>query len=252
MLSKDQDDKYTIQSVENALDLLEAFSECDDEIRIAQMSQRLNLGKARVFRLLATFERRGYVEREKAGIYRLGAGAFEMAQKLMTRLTLLRKAKPVMESLAWNSKEAVYLGIRRGQDILLIDMVDTMEHVKIVPLLGNRYPLGNVAAGRVFLPDSANGSGYLIDENALGDGIVSIAVPLRCGRGDVCGSLILVGPAFRLTGERINGELLQLLLEAGEVISSKSGFFGRNSQQRLFGQTLDPTARQEFLSYRRS
>lgn len=224
MESKGADDKYTIQSVENALDLLDVLSESDEEIRIARLSERLNLGKAKVFRLLATLERRGYVERERTGVYHVGSAAFEMAQKLLTRFTLLSKAKPVMEALARSSGEAVYLAIPRGQEILLVDMIDTLEHIKVVSLLGRRYPLAATAAGQVFSGDDLEK--YRMDSNGLGEGTVCLAAPLRNARGKVCGSISLVGPDFRFTPER-NAILLSELLEAAELISSKLGFMGR-------------------------
>lgn len=232
--------KYAIQSVENALDVLEALSESPDEIRLSYLSQKLQLSKARIFRLLATFERRGYVEKEKTGKYRLGVAAYEVGQKLLMRLTLLRKAKPVMECLAWKCNEAVYLGIRKGSEVLLLDMIDTIEQVKIVSLLGNHYALDQVAAGVVLeaaekstKPDTGDAQrtfrkeGYAWDCGALGEGIISLAVPLRKSGGEICGALCLVGPDFRFSPERIELELLPNLKEAGDVISSKLGHVGQ-------------------------
>lgn len=235
---------YAVQSVESALDVLEALSECSDGIGITRLSERLSLSKAKVFRLLATFERRGYVEKEKrTGRYRLGASAFETGQKFLLSLSLLQKSKTVMESLAWKCNEAVYLGLRRGMEVLLLDMVDTLQQVKVVPLLGRRYPLEKVAAGVVLLAamttaegaqastgDLWNGTrhlGFAHDCGALGEGISSLAVPLWNGAGEVAGSLCLVGPSFRFEEARMEKELLPLLRQAGEIISSRSGYPGK-------------------------
>lgn len=233
---------YAVQSVESALDVLEALTECTDGIGITRLSERLSLSKAKVFRLLATFERRGYVEKEKrTGRYRLGTSAFETGQKFLLSLALLQKSKTVMESLAWKCNEAVYLGLRRGMEVLLLDMVDTLQQVKVVPLLGRRYPLEKVAAGAVLLAamttaesaqasDPWNGTrhlGFARDCSALGEGISSLAVPLWNGAGEVVGSLSLVGPSFRFEETRMEQELLPLLRQAGEIISSRSGYPGK-------------------------
>lgn len=219
-----KESRYAIRSVESALAVLEALSEAPDEVPLAHLSQTLKLSKARVFRLLATFEQRGYVEKEKGGRYRLGGAAFEIGRKLLLRLSLLRKARPVMESLAWKCNEAVYLGIRRGSDVLLLDMIDTREQVKVVPLLGNRYPLCQVAAGKVLAASPL--PGQAADCGALGAGIASLAVPLRNAAGAPSGALCLVGPEFRFTPERIENELLPSLQEAAAVVSSRVGFHG--------------------------
>ena len=83
MPSRDKE-SYSIQAVENALDVLEALSEIDDDVRISQLSEKLAMNKTSVFRLLATFENRGYVEREEqSGKYRLGLSAYEIGQKFL-------------------------------------------------------------------------------------------------------------------------------------------------------------------------
>ena len=143
---------YSIQSVENALDVLEALCEFEDDVRISHLSEKLGMNKTSVFRLLATFENRGYVEREKgSGKYRLGLSAYEIGQRFLSRMGLLRKARPVMEKLVRECNEAVYLVVRRGSGVLFLDMVDTSQQVKIIAMVGNSYPLAGNAAGKIML-----------------------------------------------------------------------------------------------------
>jgi len=243
-----QKESYSIQSVDNALDVLEALCEEGEEVRISQLSQRLGMNKTSIFRLLATFENRGYVEKEqKSGKYKLGLSAYEMGQKFLSRMGLLRKAKPVIERLARECNEALYLAVPRDNEILMLDMVDTMQQVKIIPLVGNRYPITGSSAGRVVLAYSEmhrnqcpperlsvlkndllliRETGGCVDKGVLGEGIASLAIPLIDAQGNVPGSLCMVGPEFRLTAEKINEILLPQLIEAGVVISSKLGYVG--------------------------
>ena len=70
-MSKPKSD-YTIQTVNNALRLLEAFYE-EAELGVSELSRRLGLHKNNVFRLLATLEEEGYVEQSQDNErYRLG------------------------------------------------------------------------------------------------------------------------------------------------------------------------------------
>ncbi|MBW2503255.1 MAG: IclR family transcriptional regulator [Deltaproteobacteria bacterium] len=245
MPSRDKE-SYSIQAVENALDVLEALSEEDEDVRISQLSEKLHMNKTSVFRLLATFENRGYVEREEAsGKYRLGLSAYEIGQKFLSRMGLLRHARPVMERLSRTCNEAVYLAVCRRNDVLFLDMVDTTQKVKIVPLVGKRYPLSETAAGLVLLAFGASGGngkgqqqspplqgqldaicnqGYAIDQGDLGEGIATVASPLFGSNGKLHGALCIVGPEFRLPEEMIRNELLPLLLEASNIISSKLGW----------------------------
>jgi len=243
---------YSIQSVENALDVLEALCEEDDEVRISRLSEKLKMNKTSVFRLLATFESRGYVERKKdSGKYRLGLSAYEIGQKLISRMGLIKHAHPVMERLARKFDEAVYIAVPRGDEILFLDMVDTSQQVKIVPLIGKRFPQPTTAPGQVIManrpmaaPAEAtpemksrlnriNQNGYACETGGLGDGICCLAVPLFATDGELSGCLCLVGPDFRITSEKIEAELLPNLRETGNIISSKLGFHSSYITRRI-------------------
>ncbi len=239
---------YSIKSVENALNLLEALVETDGDVRIARLSERLGMNKSIIFRLLATFEQKGYVEKSgKSGKYRLGLWSYEMGRKILSRMSVLNKAKPIMERLARQCDEAVYLAVRREEEVLLLDMVDTSHQVAIKSLVGNSYPMASTSAGRVFLAsDSVHGDGGkeesltffghdqafirhqggCVEVGGFGAGVVSLAVPLLDAESDLSGCLCLMGPEFRFSDERIKSELFPELQEAGQVVSSKLGYFG--------------------------
>jgi DNA-binding IclR family transcriptional regulator len=70
---------YIIQSVDHALDVLEAFHGEEDELGITELSRRLKLHKNNIFRILATLENREYIEQNQAtDNYRLGLGTADL------------------------------------------------------------------------------------------------------------------------------------------------------------------------------
>lgn len=241
---------HEIRSVIHALDLLEAI--CADEVldshdkigelRLTRLSRQLGLSKSAVFRLLATFERRGYVEHlSDAGIYRIGMNAFEVGRRLLTRMHLLQLSRPIMEELGRRCNEAVYLAIRRGSEFLFMDLVESAQQVKIAPLVGKRFPLERAAPGQVILAyseavvslesESAEGwradirrQGFCHEQGGLGEMVGCLATPLFDGTGEVGGVLCLVSPAFRLSEVQIEESFWPLLKEAGETISFKLGY----------------------------
>ena len=243
---------YSIQAVENALDLLEALSEGEEEMRISQLSERLAMNKTSVFRLLATLEGRGYVAKEPgSGKYRLGLSAFEIAQKFLSRMVFLQQARPIMDQLARECNEAVYLVLRRQQEVLFLAMADVSQQVKIVSLIGRRYPLKTVAAGQTLLAFqkmsagqnrnqallteaevlNAQQRGYLCDVDALGEGIASVAAPVLGSGGRVHGALCLVGPTYRLPEEILQQNVIPQLLEGCRVVSLKLGWHAQYSSR---------------------
>jgi len=232
-------ESYSIHSVENALAVLEALCDEPEDVQISRLSEKLGMNKTSVFRLLATFENRGYVEREEqTGRYRLGLSAYEVGQKLISRMSMLRKARPVMERLVRECDEAVYLALRRDDELLFLDMVDTSQQVKIISLIGKRYPLAEIAAGNVILAYGPEGEapggelaeirqrGWATGHGILGEGIACLAVPLFSGDGAVAASLSFLGPDFRLDDTRLLEEFLPPLRDAAQTISSKLGYLG--------------------------
>lgn len=247
---------YSIQSVENALDVLEALCNEGDEFGVSHLSKRLGMTKMSLFRYLATFEGRGYVEKTKTtGRYRIGVAAYETGQKLLTHNSLLRVAKPNIEKLARQCNEAVYLAVPSNNEILMLDMVDTTQQIKIIPLLGNRYPVPRTTAGRVMLShcgklrescgDSKKDStasqltviseqNYDVDRGGFGEGIASLAVPLIDGDSEIVGSICIVGPEFRLTRKFVDETLLPKLVDTGIVVSSKLGYVGHFMEKTIY------------------
>ncbi len=207
------------------------------------------MNKSLIFRLLATLEQKGYVEKAgRSGKYRLGLWSYEMGQKILSRMGVLSTAKPIMERLARQCDEAVYLAVPRNQEVLLLDMVDTSQQVAIKPLVGNTYPLARTSAGRILLTFRSTQAelsadapslpgeelafvkhqGASIEVGGFGDGVASLAVPLFNAQREVLGCLCILGPEYRFGSERMECELLPRLQETGKVVSSKLGYLGHH------------------------
>lgn len=237
-------DSYNIRSVENALLLLEALAEGENKCSLAQLGQRLDMTKASLFRLMATFENHGFVERsQRTSEYQLGMAVYEVCQKLLSKMSLLRQAKPVMSQLARQCDETVYLVVQRDTDALFLEIADNNQKVKVVPLTSKRFPLDSCASGRIFLAyDKANQElldqrqhlaeeielchqrDYCIDQNGIGEGSTCIAVPLFESGKQLVGCLALVAPSFRMNENRINQEIVPAVKAAGEMVSARLGY----------------------------
>jgi DNA-binding IclR family transcriptional regulator len=204
---------------------------------------------------LATFEKMGIVERDvTAGTYRLGLSAFEMAQNILKSASIIRLAQPVMEDLARKHDEAVYITVLNNDEVLFLDMVDSLQQVKAVPFVGMRFPFFTNAAGKVIKAmsssdvlerlgkrraartgisdmkqleselDDIRRSGVAVDIGGLGEGICSVAVAIKDYAGLVVGALTLLAPSFRMLQERLEQEIIPSMLEGSEELSMKFGY----------------------------
>lgn len=246
---------YSVLTVEKALDLLEVLSAEPADATLPYLADKLGVSRNKAFRLLATFEKRGLVEREDwSGSYRLGIAAVELAQRFLKSASLIRHAHPVMEGLARKHDEAVYMTVLRGDEVLFLDMVDCDRQVKAAPLVGKRFPFFTNASGKAIkaleareLPGTAGkrrksslGSldlaeletelnsirekGVAIDSEGLGEGVISVAVAVRDYAGKVIGALTMLGPSFRMVASRLENEIIPSLMEGAEILSMKFGY----------------------------
>ena len=248
---------YIIQSVSHALDVLEQFTGEPDELGVTELSKRLKLHKNNVFRLLATLEARGYIEQNKATEnYRLGVRCLRLGQRFVMQTGLLRQARPVMHQVAKACHETSFITVMRDGCAVALDAVEAEQPVRMVSRIGDPLPLHCTAAGKMhlaFADDELRASlpealqkfteRTLVDRQALGqqlkkiaesgfavdvgehiEDVRSVAVPIRDYTRAVVGSLAVSGPAYRLSQERLEKEIVPLMLKAGRELSTRLGF----------------------------
>jgi DNA-binding IclR family transcriptional regulator len=242
---------YSVQAVVKAIELLEALAEDGAHSTVQVLSKKLGLTYNKTFRLLATLEDKGLIERsEDKATYRLGLQAFEMAQHILKSANLIRLAHPIMEELARKLDEAIYITVMSNDEVLFLDMVDSFQQIKAVDLVGRRFPFFTNAAGKVIRSVSSidlfgrasrrrgipnpkkleeelseiRKKGVAVDFNGLGEGICAVAVVIRDYAGKVVGALTLLAPSFRMLHERLEQVVIPCMLEGGEQLSMKFGY----------------------------
>jgi len=161
----------------------------------------------------------------------------------------LRKARSVMEQLVRECNESIYLVVQCGREVLFLYVIDSIQQVKVASLVGRRFPLESSAAGQVIRAFGASPgassagelesilrSGIARDEDALGEGIASLAVPLIRGGGKVAGALVMLWPDFRVPDEGVDSQFVPALKMAGEIVSARLGYRGYENSIGARGQ----------------
>jgi len=258
-MAKKEKSEYIIQAVSHALDLLEQFHDEVDELGVTELSKRLKLHKNNVFRLLATLESRNYIEQNKVTEnYRLGLKTLELGQTFIKQMGLLRQSRPVLEALVKECNETTYVAILKEAHIVYLDVVETDLTVRVVPRVGARLPAYSTAAGKVqiaYMTDEELESylptkemkrftpktlvdreelkkhlkviaeqGYAIDDEEMDVGVKCVGAPIRDYTRRIIGAVSISGPSMRFTDERLQKELIPLVIRSGEEISHKLGY----------------------------
>ena len=67
-------------------------------------------------------------------------------------------------------------------------------------------------------------NGYAVDLGEYLEDVRSVAVPVRDYTRAVVGGLAVSGPGYRMSQERIEKEVVPLMLKAGRELSTRLGF----------------------------
>jgi len=249
---------YMIQTVSRALDLLEQFQEGDPELGITDLSNRLNLQKNNVFRLVATLKAKNYIEMNDAtGKYRLGIKTRALGRVATRLIDFAQHARPFLGDLKQASHETSYFSVIKDGYAYYLESVESDLPVRVARQLGSSRPLYCTAAGRVLLAfmepqrrmDLLSGSemkqltprtitdpdllhdelarvaqqGYAIDDQEHDAGVMELAAPVFDSQGAVIGALSILGPEMRLAGARLENELLPLVCQCAARLSRVLG-----------------------------
>lgn len=247
-------DKYSVEAVLKALDVLEAFSS-SEILSLAEISDRVGLNKSRVFRLLHTLAERGYIEKSADGSrYVLGTKLLERAACVKRDLRQL--ALPFMRQLHERFNETVNLGVLDKSEILYIDMLESSRPIRMSESIGSRSPIHSTALGKaivsflseedwdVVLRDSklekftertimeiatlkaefrkVRRDGYAIDDRENDPEGYCVGVPVFDGTGRPVAAISISGPAERVQGNQ--QEIVKMLVDLCQVISNKLSF----------------------------
>jgi DNA-binding IclR family transcriptional regulator len=239
-----------IQSVERAAALLRAVADAAPrEVTAAALADRCDLNRATAWRLLATLEDNGLVERRGQG-YGLGIVLAQMSSTA-ARDTLARLAHPVLVRLATVSGDTASLAVARRSGLYYVDMVSG-SGTQPEPWLGRHVPLHATSSGKAYCaaldPDEVDellpprlpvfttstiaghdafhrelsetrSRGYAVCAGELDPEFWGVAAPVYDLHGRPIGAIDIWGGAQRVTLERF-ALLGELVREAADEVGS--------------------------------
>lgn len=228
-----------IQSVNRAMDILEALNQREEPANLTELSAILGLNKTTLFHLIKTLEARNFVAMNPAtGRYTLGLKLFELGQSVEHQTIVMNIARPLMRAIRDKYNETLHLGVlQESGDHLYatyIDKVESTNPIRLASRIGRHIPLHCTALGKMFLStlsreqfDQMLGSeplarytdktftdrdelfaeiaasrrrGWFFDNKEYEPEVHCIAVPVHDGAGRLAAGISISMPADRLTG----------------------------------------------------
>lgn len=247
-----------VQSVDRALDILELLSNFQQGLNIKDISEKLDLHKSTVHRLLGTLIYKGYVEQHKdSNKYYVTLKLFQLGSRKIENIDLIDISKPYLIQLAKTSEEVVHLVMRDDADIIYVDKVEGNQTIRMHSRIGNRSPMYCTGVGKAILStlsreeikdvwdksqiqkltdktivtldhmyktiDTIQERGYALDDEENEIGVRCIAVPILDFKGDSYAAISISGPANRMTEEKINLYSKELIRSSKEI-SAQLGY----------------------------
>ncbi|MFF2875046.1 IclR family transcriptional regulator [Gottfriedia sp. NPDC057991] len=242
-----------VQSIDRAMLIIDVLNsdESKSNWQITELSEKTSLSLGTLHRLLNALIQHGLVVQiPETKHYKLGYKWMELGLRQLDKMDFRLVARPVMERLAKQVEESIYLNIESGIDGIVIDKIDSPLKIRIAENLGIRIPLHIGAPNKTILAymkeheiqqvlDQLNLSpnsisilkqqlveirqkGYAISQNEKTEDTAAIAAPITGYNNKVLAALSVNVPGFRFTQERIPF-LIEEVIKAAEEISKKIG-----------------------------
>jgi len=229
---------YNVPAVDRAARILLMLSTGAREMTLAEIASATGFHKSSVHKILVTLNRHGFLDRsEITKRYSLGIAMVRCGQSVLNNLHINHSAKSFLKELADFSGETANLAVLRGNKTVIVDVMEAPVELRVSPPIGTMDPVTTKSNGKAilaWLPESqvdeilrveglhantknsiirlkqyrnelaaVRSQGYATDFEEFKEGISAVSAPVFDSEGQVIGTLTIVGPAFRMTKEKI-------------------------------------------------
>jgi len=246
-----------VKAVEKTLRLLEILAEHDTPLPLTRLGQITHMSLSTVHRLLNTLCSSGFVEREPVtGHYRLGLKAFLIGNAALQNVSLRPTALEVMQVLAEEVQESVYLAVLSQQDVIYSDAVRPAGMIQFGIQTGIPLPAYETNSGRLllaYLPASEQEmvlekyglvkdaaasrklreelkqireKGYIFNQIDMGNGIREISAPVFNHQRLCLGAIGIFRPANDEGMAVKDADILEKVRSTAGQISRRLGYPG--------------------------
>jgi DNA-binding IclR family transcriptional regulator len=156
---------------------LHLIADTPSGLSVTEAAERLGVGRAVVYRLVATLIEHRMIRRDAGGRLRLGAGVLHLAGRAQPLIA--DAARPVLRRLAEAVGATAHLTVADGGEAVALAVVEpswTAFHVAY--RAGSRHPLDRGAGGRAIAAGRRHETGWQASAGELESGAYGIAAPV--------------------------------------------------------------------------
>ena len=243
------------QTVQKALNLLEALVQSGQPRRLTELSRQLGLTKPNVYRLLSTLSALGYVKKDPANsLYSPTLKLWELGSLLVRDVDLVSVAGPRLRQLSEETGESVQLAVFDAGFVVYVHKVDSPQPLKAMTSIGSRVPASVTSTGKAMLAwlpsesldlafqhvkrytpatlvrrrdierdlEETRARGYALNRGEFRPGVCGIGLPVRDRSGGVVAAIGVWGAERSILGGR-QDDLAHMAMIASRDISRALG-----------------------------
>jgi DNA-binding IclR family transcriptional regulator len=152
MTTKNDDDRYIVPALQRGLELLAQFNRVTPELSGAELSRKMNLPRASVFRMLHTLERAGFVEHvDDTTRFKVSLGVLRLGFEYLASMELTEYGRPVIEALRDATGYSAHVVVRDKRDVVFIAKATGHQAMFHSIQVGARLPAHATVLGRTLL-----------------------------------------------------------------------------------------------------
>lgn len=244
--------------IARAADILFAFTVEEPELALGQIAKTVDLPPSTVRRLMTQLIDASLVEQDPATHkYSLSLRLARLGRVALSRLDLVQHASPVMQRLADEVGEAVFLGQLQKEGVVYLAVAHPPTAVRIAADAGDIRPAHTTSLGKVLLAsldearlnawllthaldsgtsrahhdeltvradlEQVRANGLAVNDREVSAEFVSVAAPVRNHLGATVAALAISAPAYRVAPERLRELADQVRTGAAQLTERLGG-----------------------------
>jgi IclR family acetate operon transcriptional repressor len=238
------------QSVERAISVLRVFEKVSD-LTPTEIAARTDLTVGTAYRIVRALHRAELLEQDPVTErYHLGVTAASLGRLAMDRMGF-SQVLSILEQFTARTGESVNLGVRRGQEVVILLQVPSPHPLRFEQRPGTRNPAHVCAMGKLLLAHGPRSSidfrrltrftpntittrealeaeldiiveqGYAVNDEERLPGVRAVAAAIRGRDRRIVAAIAGQGPTARLTDEQLPLITAELLKTADEINDSE-------------------------------
>lgn len=246
--------QYRIEALAKGLQVLRLFGETSPALKLREISERTGIPMPTAFRIVATLEQEGFLDRSSDGLLHPGVAVLTLGSAALRGSGLVEASERPLRTLANATRETVNLGVLLDDRVLYLARIRNADLVTANIQVGSTLPAVYTSMGKLLLafltPDEVTHRlgadafttgfgpnavstraqfdaqlaeirelGYAVQDQELAAGLRSVSVPVYGQGTDPVAAINVAVSATRHDVAALTGGILDLARSAAADIT---------------------------------